>query len=161
MKCEYSTVGAGQFAKGFAPIMNEIFKLAGGAKAFHTQSPFRDPDKDGLLATLWQYVAKYKHDAFDAECEWRLVRLLTHGYRPQFRLSNGALVPYVPFSLKSADLWRQAEIVMSPCLPDAATLRQKTARAFLEAELARHSLPTDCARSIRPSEAPYRAPTPT
>jgi len=112
--------------------------------------------KDGFLATLWQYVAQYKHDAFDAECEWRLVRLLTHGNRPKFRLANGALVPYVPLSLKSADLWRQAEIVMSPCLPDVAMRREAVLREFLGSELATHSLPADCTKRIRPSIAPYR-----
>ena len=160
MECEYGTVGAGRFVEGLVRIMEEIFKMAGGAGGFRAQFPFNDPDKDGLLAQILEVIAKYKHEAFRAEQEWRLVYRLTHGNRPRFRTAGGALIPYIAFSLKSEDLWRQAQIVMSPCLPDAAAFRQQTARAFLEGELAKHSLPTDCARSIRPSEAPYRTLTP-
>jgi len=158
-QCEYDTVGASQFVKGLVDIIENIFEMAGGAKGFRAQYPFNDPAKDGLLAQILRVVAKYKHKAFSAEHEWRLVYLLTHGNCPRLRMVGGVLVPYMAFSLKNEDLWRQAQIVMSPCLPDAAKRREEAVAAFLESELAMHKLPTDCARSIRRSSAPYRTST--
>jgi hypothetical protein len=150
-QCEYGTVGAQQAAEGIV----KIFEISGGINGFRLQFPFKDPSKDGLLAMLLKFVAKYKHDAFSAEREWRLVYLLEHGDRVRFRMSGSVSVPYVAFSLKNEELWKQAQIVVSPCLPDAAELKRESTRAFLESELRKHNLPTDCARSVRLSKAPY------
>jgi len=156
-QCEYGTVGASQFVEGLAKIIEQIFEMAGGVNGFRSQ--FHDPYKDGLLALLLKYVARYKHDSFSAEQEWRLVHLLEPGERPEFRMSGNARVPYVAFSLENGELWRQAQIVVSPCLPEAAERRRASVRAFLESELVKRGLPTDCARSVRLSRAPYRIAT--
>ena len=130
--------------------------MAGGVCGFHSQFPFKDPSKNGLLAILLKYVAKYKHDAFRAENEHRLVHLLMPTESPRVRKSGSVLVPYVAFSLKNKELWEQAQIVMSPCLPDSAKLRRETVQEFLKSELGKQELPTDCARRVRLSKAPYR-----
>jgi hypothetical protein len=155
-QCEYGTTDASRFVEGLVEIMEQIFEIAGGVNGFRLQFPFKDPSKDGMLAMLLKFVAKYKHDAFSAEREWRLVYLLKTGDRVRFRMSDSVSVPYVDFSLKNEELWKQAQIVVSPCLPDAAELKRESTSAFLESELRKHNLPTDCARSIRLSKAPYR-----
>jgi len=130
--------------------------MAGGVKQFHSQFPFNDPSNNPFLTILLKYVAKYKHDAFRAENEHRLVHLLIPAEYPRFRMSGSVLVPYVPFSLNNGELWKQAQIVMSPCLPDDAKIRLEAVKNFLESELGRRQLPTDCAKSVRLSKAPYR-----
>ncbi|OHB54275.1 MAG: hypothetical protein A2173_02445 [Planctomycetes bacterium RBG_13_44_8b] len=154
--CEYGTKSTDQFVQKLANIIEQIFKMAGGVKQFNSQFPFNDPTNDPLLAILLKFVAKYKHDAFKAEKEHRFVRLLTSIEHPRFRMSGSSLIPYVAFSLKNKDLWKQAQIVMSPCLPNAAKLRFESVKEFLKSELSKHKLPTDCAISVRLSKAPYR-----
>jgi hypothetical protein len=154
--CEYSTTSASQFVEKLANIIEQIFQMAGGIGRFQSQFPFKDPSRNPLMAMLLKFVAKYKHDAFKAEKEHRFVRLLTSIEQPRIRMSGGLSVPYVAFSLKNQELWKQAQIVMSPCLPDAAKLRRKSVKEFLEYELGRHELPVDCAKSVRLSRAPYR-----
>jgi hypothetical protein len=156
LQCEYGTTDASRFVEGLAKIMEQIFEMAGGVDGFRSQFPFNDPSKDGLLAMLLKFVARYKHDAFRAEEEWRLVHLLALGEDPRFKMSDSTSVPYVGFNLKNEELWKQAQIVMSPCLPDAAKLRQESVRLFLDSELTNQNLPTDCARRVRLSSAPYR-----
>jgi hypothetical protein len=153
--CEYGTTSMSQFVEKTANIIEEIFRMAGGVKQFHSQFPFKDPSKDPLLAILLKYVAKYKHNAFRAENEHRLVHLLMPTESPRVRMSGSVQIPYVAFSLKNEELWKQAQIVMSPCLTEAKP-RCEDVKKFLESELGRQKLPTDCARSVRFSEIPYR-----
>jgi hypothetical protein len=156
LQCEYGTGGAQGAVEGIAKIMQQIIQMAGGVNGFQSQFPFNDLSKDHLLAILLKFVAKYKHDAFRAEKEWRLVHLPEPGEGPKFRMSASVLVPYVAFDLKCDKLWKQAQIVVSPGSPEAARLRRESAQAFLESELRKHNLPTDCARTVRLSKAPYR-----
>ena len=165
LPCEYDTIGTSQFVEGIAKIMEQIFEMAGGIKGFRSQFPFNDPSKDALLAMLLKYVAKWKHDAFRAEKEHRLVHLPEPGECQKFRMSGSNLVPYVAFSLKNdkpwkktqiEKLWKKVQIVVSPCSPDAGELRRESVGAFLESELRKHNLPTDCGKSVRLSRAPYR-----
>jgi len=155
-QCEYGTISASQFVERLASIIERIFEMAGGVNGFRSQFPFNDSSKNPLMAMLLKFVAKYKHDAFKAEKEHRLVRLLTSIEHPRHRMSGSTQIPYVAFSLKDQELWKQAQIVMSPCLPNVAKLRRESVKEFLESELGRHELPTDCARSVRLSKAPYR-----
>ncbi len=157
LQCEYGTAGAQGAAERIVKIIEQILQMAGGVKGFRSQFPFNDPSKDGLLAVLLTFVARYKHDAFSAEKEYRLVHRLAPGEQQRFRMSGSVLLPYIPLSLQNEELWKQAQIVVSPCLPDAAELRRESVGAFLESELRKHNLPTDCARNIRLSRAPYRA----
>jgi len=154
LRCEYDTTDANRFVERLASIIERIFEMAGGVNGFRSQFPFKDPSRNPLMASLLKLVAKYKHDAFKAEEEWRLVQLLTIVEQPKFRMSGKFKVPYVAFSLKNQELWKQAQIVMSPCLPDDAKHRRESVKEFLEYELGRHELPTDCARSVRISKAP-------
>jgi len=153
-QCEYDTTDANRFVDSLASIIERIFEMAGGVNGFRSQFPFKDPSRNPLMAMLLKLVAKYKHDAFKAEEEWRLVHLLTIVEHPRFRMSDNIKVPYVAFSLKNKELWKQAQIVTSPCLPDDAKLRRESMKEFLEYELGRHELPTDCVRSVRLSKAP-------
>lgn len=157
LQCEYDTAGVGKTVEGTVKIMGHIIEMAGGIRGFRSQFLFNDPTKDGLLALLLKFVAKYKHEAFITEKEWRLVHLLEPGEHPRFRMSGNIQVPYVSFSLKNEGLWKQAKIVLSPCLAETVERRRKSVQAFLEFELRKHNLPTDCARTVRPSRAPYRA----
>ncbi len=156
-QCEYDTAGLRGTVERTVEIMGQIIEMAGGIRGFRSQFSFNDPSKDGLLALLLKFVARYKHEAFISEEEWRLVHLLAPGERPRFRMSGSALVPYVPFSLNNKELWKEAQIVVSPCLPDVAKLRRQSVGGLLESELRKHNLPTDCARTVRLSRAPYRA----
>jgi hypothetical protein len=165
LQCEYGTAGTQVAAEGIVKIIGEILKMAGGIKGFRSQFPFKDPSKDGLLALLLNFIVRYKHNAFSAENEWRLVHRLEPGEQEGFRMSSNDLVPYVAFSLKNdkpwkntqiEKLWKKVQIVVSPCSPDAGELRRESVRAFLESELRKHNLPTDCGKSVRLSRAPYR-----
>ena len=156
LQCEYSTAGTQGAVEGTIKIIEQIIQMAGGIKGFRSQFPFNDASKDGLLAMLLKLVARYKHDAFSAEQEWRLVYLLTPGDQRRFRMSASALVPYVAFNLKSEELWKKAQVVVSPCVPDGAELRRESVGAFLESELRKQNLPTHCARTVRLSRAPCR-----
>ncbi len=157
LQCQYDTAGVGKTVEGTVRIMGHIIQMAGGIHGFRSQFPFNDPTKDGLLALLLKFVAKYKDEAFIAEKEWRLVHLLERGEHPRFRMSDNVQIPYVTFNLKKEALWKQAKIVLSPCLPETAERRAECVQAFLESELHKHNLPRDCARAVRLSRVPYRA----
>lgn len=159
-RCEYGTAGIQEMAKGTAEIMGKIIQLAGGVKSFHSQYPFGDPLSEAIL----KVVARYKNDGYSAEQESRLVYHLQTGDRETFRTSHGKLVPYVALSLRNdkdwtksfvEELWKEAKIVMSPRRPEKAQAEREALAAFLESQLRKHGLPTDCAGSIRVSQVPY------
>jgi hypothetical protein len=145
-RCEYGAVSP-VTVKKFAEIIREIISMCGGLNGFRSNIPARDTFMRGLQ----MFVAQYKSDDFTVENETRLVYCLDHMLDLRFRMSGTNRIPYVALSLKNGELWKQAEIVVSPCLPDAAKLRREFAEAFLESKLRKHNLPTDCARSVRQS----------
>jgi hypothetical protein len=102
------------------------------------------------------FIAQYKDKDYDVENEVRLVCFPEPYEHPRFRMSGSTSVPYLTLSLKNHELWKQAQIVMSPCLPDDAKHKRESVKEFLEKELDRHELPTDCARSVRLFKAPCR-----
>jgi hypothetical protein len=159
-RCEYGTAGIQEMAKATAEIMGKIIQMAGGRKSFHSQYPFGDP----LPELILKVAARYKNEAFSAEQEHRLVYHLQTGDRESFRTSRGKRIPYVALSLRNdkgwtksfiEKLWRDAKIVMSPRRPEKTQAEREALAAFLESELRKHQLPTDCAGTVRVSQVPY------
>jgi hypothetical protein len=159
-RCEYGTVGIQEMAKATAKIVGEIIQMAGGMRSFHSQYPFGSPLSEQIL----KVVARYKNEAFSAEQEHRLVYHLQAGDRETFRTLHARLVPYVALSLRNdkgwtkssvEKLWRDAKIVMSPRRPEKMQSEREALAAFLESQLRKHQLPTDCAGTVRVSRVPY------
>ncbi len=151
-RCDYGAVSPVMVEK-FAEIVREIISMCGGLNGFRSEFSTRDT----LMHMLQMFIAQYKDDGFSVENETRLVYYGDHRLDLRFRMSGNDRIPYVAFSLKNEELWKQAQIVVSPGSPDTAELRCKSVKASLRSVLLKHDLPTDCADSVRLSEVPYRA----
>jgi hypothetical protein len=101
---------------------------------------------------LGHFIAAHKHPGFADECEWRLVYV---GTKPEqkFRMRGVSLVPYVTFCLHDKDLWKGAQITLSP---GSAPERMASVKRFLRHVLHEHGLPTACVGSVSYSGVPYR-----
>ena len=141
--------------KGFAGIVSKVISMCGGLKGFRSQFPFGNPLMDMFL-TL---IAKYKHHSYGGEKETRLVYHIP-GFTRVRKLkvesgeSSDSPDSYVAFSLKSQELWRQAEIVLGPCSGDDRERRLEVAKTFLGSQLKNKGLPTVCVDNIRHSQIP-------
>lgn len=160
VRCEYGITGIQEMAKGTAEIMARIIRMAGGVERFRLQYPLGDPLSEQIL----KVVARYKNEAYSAEEEHRLVYHLQPSDCERYRTCHGERVPYVALSLRNdkgwtksliEKLWKEAKIVMSPRRPEKAQAEREALAAFLESELRKHQLPTDCAGTVRVSQVPY------
>ena len=152
-KCNYGSPSSEGTVKRFADIVGKVMLLCGGVNGFRSQFPFGNPLMDMLLT----FIAQYKHDAFSAEEEHRLVSPPRYDGDIRFRMSDSLSIPYVAFSLNNNKLWEHAEIVLSPCSGDSRERRLESAKMFLISELRKKNLPTDCVQNVRISKIPYRS----
>ncbi|MBN1361500.1 MAG: hypothetical protein JW993_12960 [Sedimentisphaerales bacterium] len=159
-RCEYGTAGIQEMAKGTAEIMKKIIQMAGGMKSFRSQYPCGGPLKE----LIFKIVARYKNEGYSAEQEHRLLHYLQPGDREKYTPCPGKRRPYVALSLKNdkdwtkpfvEKLWKDARIVMSPRRPEKAQAEREVLAAFVESQLRKQHLPTDCAGTVRVSQVPY------
>ena len=151
--CDYGSPSSQGTVKRFAEIIEKIMDMCGGPTKFRANLATCIP----LMGTLLTFIARYKHQAFSAEMEHRLVSPWDYSADLRFRMSGSLLVPYVAFSLSEEKLWKQAQIVLSPCTGDSRELRVESTKMFLKYALQKNNLPIDCTKSVRVSRAPYRS----
>jgi len=150
--CNYGSPSSKETVQRFADIVSEVMLLCGGLSMFRFQFQFENP----LMNMLLKFITQYKHTAYSAEEEHRLVSLRDYNSKIRYRMSGSLSVPYVAFSLKNEELWEQADIVLGPCSSDSKELTLESVKMFLESELKKNSLPTTCVSNVRRSQIPYR-----
>lgn len=105
------------------------------------------------MLAFWS--ACYKHPAFWAEEEWRLIH--SSGMPSvKFRTRGNSLIPYITCRLDDPSLWKDARVVVGPSSHESAELRVQSVRLFLQSELKKHGLPAICVDTVDSSGIPYR-----
>lgn len=163
VRCEYFTENIQNTAKSMVEIIENIIQTAGGIKKFRSQFPFTEPSRNPLLKCILMFVARYKEEKFISEQEHRLLYIPEIYEHPRSRTLRNKQVPFMTLSLSNdaswkkldvENLWKHAKIFVSPNLPAIAEQRRESVRKFLESELQKHDLPTDCTQNIHLSEIP-------
>ncbi|MCX5643270.1 MAG: DUF2971 domain-containing protein [Phycisphaerae bacterium] len=143
-RCEYGSRNSNRVVTG-------VIK---GAKYLRDHGK-HDASMKMATEVLAMFAATYKHPAFRAEDEWRVVHCFGIP-SVEFRTRGSFLIPYVACKIADPSLWEDARIVVGPSSRETDELRVESVKMFLRSELAKHGLPTTCADNVRASGVPYR-----